>query len=420
MFTPADLRQALVERELPPPDVDAFIEHLAALGTARAAGAHATHTASPSRRRAVPLTVAATVVVVACAAVGGTLLRDRAVRTTGQPPAATATSRPAVTSSVSMPLGPAYRFSFGFAALAPGQQAFHWEIMPTFQWAMIGTEAPKSQPGYHPMCTPPPGQSSCSYSTVDGFVPLAAVLVYPEGGFDASALAGARHVYVNGAAGLEANIAPLNDTVKWSVATVDDPAKPPLLTTVAWQYAPGSWAVVAWRNSTDRGADGLALAVARTVRPGLEHTARVPFAVDYLPQAVDRRWGLVYTGGHAATSVTFASASSAQDPALQTGPPDDALPISLSTDADLTAPSQPGDTKVTVNGRPGVYSPRLSALLVGCGTHCVLTVGYGMLDAHLAGALTETELVKVAQHIRLAADPSDPATWFDASTAMPH
>jgi hypothetical protein len=130
-----------------------------------------------------------------------------------------------------------------------------------------------------------PPAASCP----NGYAIRALVVVFDKGAFDPSKMKSPRPVDVNGIPGLQADVVPINDVVKWTVAVITDLKHLPLLSTVAWQYAPNSWAVAAWRNNTDPQAESSALAIARAVRTGARHPALAPFAVTYLPV----RWTVV-------------------------------------------------------------------------------------------------------------------------------
>jgi hypothetical protein len=333
---------------------------------------------------------------------------------------------PKVTSSVKMPLGPKFEFSFQIGQLPSGYGVVRQVIDPGFQWAEIGWIQP-------PGCQPPTSNSqtwhppadcgygsSGSYGGGDGYVSVADVLVFDKGQFDPSVMKNGAPVDVNGAQGLIADIVPVNDTVKWTVASIMDPLKPPKLTTVAWPYATDSWALVAWRNNTDANARDLALSVARAARIGAKHAALVPFKIEYLPAAVDRRWELTFseTGRN---QVGFGSVASKYAVGLHLGIPDWSLPISVSefSLAERT-PRTRGEVSLTVAGQAAVYSPKQSALFVSCGTKCTLAVGYGGLGAHLAGSIGKAELVKIAEHITIAPSLTNTSTWYDAAFALPH
>jgi hypothetical protein len=328
---------------------------------------------------------------------------------------------PKVSSSVSMPLGPRFGFSFAMGQLPKGYGVVKQVIDPGFQWAEIGWKQPAG-------CEVIPQPVNCRYGPASsyggaeyGYILLADVLVFDKGTFDPSVMKSATPVTVNGTRGLAADVVPVNDTVKWTVASIMNPAKPPKLATIAWQYAPDRWGLVAWRNNTDPHARDSALAIARVTRVGQPHPALVAFNVDYLPGVVDRRWELTFTE-RGSSEVGFGSAASAFAPGLGLGIPDHSLPISVDARSvgDSTRIPEKGTVSLKVGGRPAVYSPKASALYVSCGTECTLTVGYGALDAHLAGSLSEGELVKIAEHITVAPSLTDTSTWFDAAYALPH
>jgi hypothetical protein len=342
---------------------------------------------------------------------------------------ATTPARPAAVSSIDMPLGPKFQFSFDIGAL-PGFHISQWQIKPGFQWALIGRPWIGG-----PRC------NGCSFGSHNGWIDTAMVVVFDKGQFDPAALAGATPVDVNGTRGLAADVKPINGSVKWIVASIMDPANPPLLSTVAWQYAPDSWAVVAWHD--DRaGARSGALQIARAVEPQQPHPALVPFKVDYLPSDVDRRSSLDFTtagyGGEpifarlgdksnlptppksypATASATFGSGSTVQDPVLEAPAPASSLQVGVwnSPLSDSSKLHQKGDTLLTVAGRRALYEPSQRTLLLSCGAECTV-----LIQSHSpAKGISEAELIKVATHLTLASSVTDTSTWFDAAQALPH
>lgn len=411
MPTESELRDVLTSLESGAPTVDDVLDRLATHFDRRI-----TQRANPTRRRSSWPVLVAIVVVVSLIAGLGVWLSHRAEkqRISNNPTVISPQPRPDVRSTVSMRLGPRFAFSFDLA-LPSGQRVETWAIERTFQWALVGEQAPNTCP------SPVPGLAPCPY---DGYSVRAIVVVFDKGAFDPSKMKSPQRVDVNGMQGLQADVEPINDVVKWTVAPIVDLKHLPRLSTVAWKYAPGSWAVAAWQNNTDPRSKSSALAVARSVRIGARHPALVPFAVTYLPRAVDRRFLLrddVNGAGSEEGIVVFANAASTRWAHLDTGPPDIALPIQVWDAAPaFDATPQPGDKSLSVRGRPAMYSPKGSALFVDCGTRCTLVVGYGGLGAHLPPSVGLAELTKVAEGVTVASDLHDRRTWFDAATALPH
>lgn len=347
------------------------------------------------RGRSYGLAVAASAAVVGV--VVATLLAGAPGNRSATPASPTSTG----TSSVSMTRGPRFEFSFQMGHLPPAYRVLQQGIDPGFQWADIEC----------PNCRPWP-------STTLGQV--AGVFVFDRGKFNPSVMKDPTLVDVNGARGLAADILPVSDVVKRIVGVLF--SKPPRLSTIAWQYAPQSWALVAWYN-TDSGARESALSIARSVTIGGTHPALLPFTIDYLPSVVDRRWQLI--SGTIGGVVTFGNAAT-------TYSRDWALPIAVTSMPLRTGVLPvPGDMprSLTVGGRAALYFPKQAALFVTCGSKCTLSVGYwagaqrmpdGPRIAQFARSLSEAELVKIAEHITVARSLTDTSTWFDAAYAVPH
>jgi hypothetical protein len=341
-------------------------------------------------RRRGYLLVAATCLVVAAVATSAILVTGHVRNQT----------RPAATSPVKMALGPRFTFSFRMGDLPPGYAVASQQIEQGFQWAEIG----RKQPAGCDRAPQPPGLDcglgESSYYADDGYLVYAAVFVLDSGQFDPSAMKGATPVDVNGARGLLADTPPPSRTLeRWSPAIAE--GHPTRLTTLAWPYAPDSWAVIAWRNDTDPGARDLLLTLGRATKIGGTHRALVPFSVGYLPAAVDRRDELEVSVGAHYVGAGFSSRHS------------HVLSISASARA-LSDPDMPArdERPLTVGGRQARYSPSLAYLSVTCGAQCTLTIS--------STQLSEAQLITIAQNITPARSITNTSTWFDAATALPH
>jgi hypothetical protein len=368
------------------------------------------------------------VIAAACAAVLAVAITSLVVtRREGRHPSVNEPARPVAVSSIHMPLGPKFQFSFDIGAL-PGLHISEWQIQPTFQWALLGRPWSTLK-----QC------NSCSFGGHNGWIDTAMAVVFDKGQFDSAVMTGATPVDVNGTRGLAADIKPVNGAVKWTVASITDPTRPPLLSTVAWQYAPDAWAIVAWHDNGS-GARSGALQVARAVKPQQPHPALVPFKVDYLPSSVDRRWNLEYaTAGYgggpwidrvasrsnsparqqsyqATASATFGSGSTVRDPVLDAPAPASSLKVGMSTVPLSQMPKQKGDIHGTVAGRPALFQPSQRSLYLSCGAVCTIFIQ----ARSSAGDISMVELDTVAEHLTLATSLTDTSTWFDAALALPH
>jgi hypothetical protein len=225
---------------------------------------------------------------------------------------------------------------------------------------------------------------------------------FDKGQFDPSVLGHATAINVNGAPGLITED-PVTGSMEWSGLPIAMPGNWSARTTVAWQYAPDSWALVAGPGTRD-----LITAIAQATRAGGAHHALVPFSVGYLPANLNQRRSIsVSLAAHRAL-VSFGSAPS--------GPHDHALYISVSPTAAKPAASPRDQVALTVDGRAARYSPGQSTLTMNCERDCELTITW--LDS--GTPLTKTELIKVAEHITVTPSLTDTSTWYDAAFALPH
>ncbi len=405
MRTEDDVRQALRERER---DAASAADVLPRL-----------YFDEPSRRprRGRTYLLAAASCAVVGVVVAAMLIVGRHGQRSGTTPSPSPTPTPKVTSSVKMPLGPKFEFSFEMGPLPAGYVALNQQIGgielqgmqlrgATPQWAEIGCPiqgTAANAPSPTPLMLPAACESGRSgHSAADQYVLAAVVGAFAKGQFDPSVLGNATAINVNGAPGLLAE-GMVTGSMEWSGLPIAIPGNWFPQTTVAWQYAPDSWALVAGPGTRD-----LMTAIAQATRVGGAHRALVPFSVGYLPASLNQRRSIsVSLAAHRAL-VSFGSGPS--------GPHDHALYISVSPTAANPAASPGDQVALTVDGRPARYSPRQSTLTMNCGRDCELTITW--LDS--GTPLTKTELIKVAEHVTVTPSLTDTSTWYDAAVALPH
>jgi len=172
---------------------------------------------------------------------------------------------------------------------------------------------------------------------------------------------------------------------------------------LAWQYEPGAWAVVTWKTTSSK-ADLTRLASA--VRTGLHLRARLPFRLSDLPP------------GGTVTALTYAPGAGRQGATgeLTISYPGRhrALLISVSPVAwDL------GGTPTTIGGRPAWESGAVLAMAGPGVSEAVLEPTTPDYSGDSNTELTKAELRSIAAGLTFAPNVKDPATWFDASTALP-
>jgi hypothetical protein len=401
MRTEDDVRQALRQREREAARAD---EVLPRLQLDEPGPRH-------SRGRTYVLATAACIAVVGVV-VATMLVAGRHGDRSGTTPSPSPT--PKVTSSIRMPLGPKFEFSFEVGQLPAGYVALNQQIGgielqgmqlrgATPQWVEIGCPiqgTAANVPSPPPLMVPAACESGRSgHSAADQYVLAAVVGAFGKGQFDPSVLRNATAVNVNGAPGVITE-GMVTGSIEWSGLAIGIPSNWAAQTALAWQYAPDSWALVAGPGTRD-----LMTAIARATRVGGAHRALVPFSVGYLPASLNQRRGIsVSLAAHRAL-VSFGSGPS--------GPHDHALYISAAANSTGSPRDQ---VALTVDGRAARYSPGQSTLTMDCGRDCELTITW--LDS--GTPLTKAELIKVAEHITVAPSLTDTSTWYDASSALPH
>ena len=388
MRTEDDVRQALRERER---DAASAADVLPRL-----------YFDEPSRRpgRGRTYLLAAAACAVVGVVVAAMLIVGRHGQRSGTTPSPSPT--PKVTSAVKMPLGPKFEFSFEMGPLPAGYVALNQQIGGI---ELQGMHLRGATPQWVEIACPIQGTAASCESgrsenaAADHYVLAAVVGAFDKGQFNPSVLGPATAINVNGAPGLITEGMVIG-SMEWSGLPIGIPANWHAQTTIAWQYAPDSWALVAGPGTRD-----LITTIARATRAGGAHRALVPFSVGYLPASLNQRRSIsVSLPAHRAL-VSFGSAPS--------GPHDHALYISAAANPTGSPRDQ---VALTVDGRAARYSPGQSTLTMDCGRDCTLTITW--LDS--GTPLTKAELIKVAEHITLAPSLTDTSTWYDAAHALPH
>jgi hypothetical protein len=260
--------------------------------------------------------------------------------------------------------------------------------------------------------------------------------LFYRGGYVPSDALHGRRVDVNGRPGyLGTAYPPYSDgTHDDAAGTPSDDAVP--LASITWQYAPRSWALLsldtAQRASTR--LDDQLLKLARAVRPGRQELA-VPFRLRYLPP------GLTADGAIQADDPMYANSIGLADGRAGTpgtvsriAPPGyDGPALSVAVFKAVSAPRKPFPYCSVDDG----YADRATPFPVPAGAGCAYykhgavtwiavrqggNGSYGMtvkVDPNHYGRYSEAQLREIVDGMVLAPKLDDPATWFDATTAVP-
>ena len=192
---------------------------------------------------------------------------------------------------------------------------------------------------------------------------------------------------------------------------------------LAWQYAPDAWAVVYCRDDdadrrTPDGQRRLAREAAAMMRFG-PGRLRTPIAID--PAAGDPRTERIGTYRAVRHLDERRNPPSVRATTLL-GLGDQIVSVDLRQQSPVDPESEPGATRVDVDGRPGWtvlvtmgpdrYERRGLIVDTGNGTMLEIVSYAGPADA-------SDELVAMARRIRIAADLEDQSTWYDAADSLP-
>jgi hypothetical protein len=191
------------------------------------------------------------------------------------------------------------------------------------------------------------------------------------------------------------------------------PARTPML---AWQYAPNSWAVAQWGEAGPQ-ARAAVQRLAAAVRIG-PRPAPVPFTIDSLPATVDKRVAL-WLDDQPATGMTVVFGDSSA-PEADNNPWLSGIMINLSHGRNARPQATPkfALTPLLVNGRSAMWAPTERRLFVEIDPDWWLEVRQSPMSK--AQKLSQAELLAVARSMRFATNIADRSTWFDAALALPH
>jgi hypothetical protein len=226
-------------------------------------------------------------------------------------------------------------------------------------------------------------------------------VVYAKGAFDPTTVRTGTPLTINGKAGYYGlALAHVRDA-----SGRDSTARVP---SVAWPYAPNSWAVVSGVTPAcrDRAHE---LAIARTVHPAAGSPPRIAFHVGYLPAGL-RTTRILDEFNPSASTVEFARTASGnivQIAAMYV--PDQTVRAGFGTDK---AP-------LTVGGYPAKLENLSEGSTIQGQLLTVIRQGFWVT---ISGDTTVSaaELRSIALGLTLVRDGAHEATWFAAKAALPH
>ncbi len=201
---------------------------------------------------------------------------------------------------------------------------------------------------------------------------------------------------------------------------------------VAWPDRPGHWLIV---RATPQPYGPVAAAVvhawgvhvrarltaiAAAIRPTAPSTLQLPFRLDGAPAKI--------------TTLTAGSDTDARTPGGSAIVAEFGMEVTVQVSRLVAGrPADPSATTVKIgpyNGHVNTHCAVQSAPAPGTTpspADCALTyrAGQWQVAIFVAGPgggsrpITAQQFVDIARHLRLASNPSDPATWFDAAIALP-
>jgi hypothetical protein len=210
--------------------------------------------------------------------------------------------------------------------------------------------------------------------------------VFPPGRFDPTAAMKGAKVDVNGHRGYFADLSEPLGVTGYSIA---------------WEYAPGAWAVVGSSQELPEVRQP-ELVFARAVRFGVR-PLQVPFRLGYLPP------GLAVTRGYEQRGPL----PGAQELSFSDGMHDDVLRVDAGVEGNWFAHCQ----RLVIDGYPGCFGRPDSSSDHDRALRLKVPGGWLTIE-RFSSDYSDAELRKIAESLTLA--PIDqPATWFDADTAIP-
>ena len=248
-------------------------------------------------------------------------------------------------------------------------------------------------------------------STAGDRIPVGWILVYPAGGFRPDRPAGATDTRVAGRPGFAGLIPPDGPGMTRT-------SHGPGLNAVAWQYAPGAWAVVQSAGPPQSGVTApTAQEIAEAVDFTSQHPVRLPAKIRYLTSGLTpRSITTTVQGPGRLTGIDFAS--------------DDRSRLGMSIEME-TGDRNPGlgtahrrGSPIALDGFTGYYDKACGSIyLVGKGVYVAVTSTEHLDGECRAPAGTSVPslatIEKVVRGLSFAADPADTSTWFNAAEAIP-
>lgn len=254
----------------------------------------------------------------------------------------------------------------------------------------------------------------------------ATVTIFEAGVYSPSLAERGQPVTVNGHRGYYANIG------QSPLTFPPEPDNQPLTSkSVVWEYAPDAWAVsqLEASNSGLAGHDVRAdeLRIAEAVHATPPQPLRLPFRLGYRPStAVLKAAGSVLpANGNWAGTLGFDDSTSPvagrvvgeTKCTVWVGPidPRDQSPTSTKGLTPIVIDGHHGYL-VAATGEPG----KIDRLELFYDNAELIIRGDNASLGSTALIYSKAELVNLAKHVTLASDLSNPSTWFDATTALPH
>jgi hypothetical protein len=334
------------------------------------------------RRRRTPWLIAA--VVVAMLAIAGAIIGIRGSDPDGRTPPVHSDSRPRPTPTHTAAPTPAVR-----------SDLLRWRtnIVPPVGYRLSDRGETASYSAMQ-LTRPNDPDATCQ---CDGLPRTDGIVVYRTGAFDSSKVTGGTPVDVDGHRGFYVT---LKNTPSGQVVPFEyDP-----LPSIAWEYAPDSWATVSARTPTTQRHDQL-LSVAELVKTNIVSRFVVPIRLTYVPtglHVVDASQNLSEPRyGRYVDVANSGNVGSEKTRSVN-------IHI-LAQDAGPGFDSRTA-TQISADGRAGLVSSD--------GTAAAFRIGKVTAEISVAGpGMTHAVLLKVVQGLRFAPRVSDDeATWVDATT----
>jgi hypothetical protein len=231
----------------------------------------------------------------------------------------------------------------------------------------------------------------------DGPFPQGSVTMFSKSAFDPTAVEKGRRVTVQGHRGYFGDLPVVGGSLP----------VPKSVPTLVWEYARDSWAVVqaAWSPNQLAGAQLLAA----HVRIGELQPIPIPFKLGWVPD------GLVAAGA-VGDNVGLSDRTPAKSADCTTASCGSAMSVGVYQPGVPDGPHAPGTRRIRIDGHDAIIYPHASELDVGFGDRTLLI----RVDPNHLGKFSDQDLIKIAQNVTMSPNMTDPSTWFDATTVVPH